>query len=135
MLTTIVLGTDLDHRLGTKYLDIPGHNPGPGSQNTAKLAFVLLVSAGKKTRAQKVMLQGRVPHDGITGSVKVVCELFWTIETGRGRIRICVLVGNGICASLPAANSEGSPSPWGRLVCSNQVELRDYCTSEIRLSP
>jgi len=27
------------------YLDTPGHNPGPGSQTTARLGFVLLVSA------------------------------------------------------------------------------------------
>jgi hypothetical protein len=75
------------------YLDIPGHNPGPGSQNTAKLGFVLLVSAVTRTRVQEVMLQGRVPHDGITGSVKVVCELFWTIATGRRKVRIGVSSG------------------------------------------
>jgi hypothetical protein len=80
------------------YLDTPGHNPGPGSQNTGKLGFVLLVSAGTENTCSRSDVAGACTTcDSITGSdnKRLGAEGFGSVY----------LVDNGIYASLPAANS------------------------------
>lgn len=47
------------------YLNNPGHNPGPGTQNTAKLVFVLLGSAETENTCSRSDVAGyHMMHHG-----------------------------------------------------------------------
>jgi hypothetical protein len=84
----------------------PATNPGPGSQNTTKLGFVLLVSAVTGNTCSRSDVAGGVyhmMHHGLgQSSLRTVLDNKRLGAEGFGSV---YLVDNGIWASSPAANS------------------------------